>query len=645
MCGIAGWINLENNRSQNSEAVLHSMCERMKHRGPDSEGLWTDETVALGMRRLSVIDLHTGEQPVYSEDKSIVVVMNGELYNFREVRADLEKRGHKFETQTDTEILPHLYEEYGEAMLEHINGMFAFALWDKRKQKLLIARDKFGEKPLYYGVFDGKLIFASEPKVLLANSAVKAEINLDSLRQFLSFDYVPAPNSIYKGISKLPAAHFLTVEKGEIRTRRYWNLTWEKKETKSLESSAEELRELLADAVRMRLVSDVPLGILLSGGVDSSTVAAFATQFSSEKVKTFSIGFEEDSFDESKFARQVATHLNTEHYEEKLSVEKAADLISEIGTWLDEPMSDGSLIPTFLLSRFVRKHVTVALGGDGGDEIFAGYPMYFAHKVANIYNSVPKFLRNGLIEPVVNNLPVSNKNLSFDYKAKRFVAASKYDVVTRHHSWFGSFSIDEQTKLLSKDVLTATSNDIYKGAKDLLEICDAKSEIEQMQFLDINFYMAEDILTKVDRASMAVSLEVRAPFLDPRVAQFAASLPLEYKLKGNKGKYILKKAVEPLLPKNILHRPKKVFGIPIADWLKGRLNPLMHELLDAKRLKEQGLFDEKFVQTLIKEHETNTASHHKQLWTLLVFQLWFDNFLSEPSAVADGLPFAAPNLK
>lgn len=628
MCGIAGWIKLENNRAANhSEAVLHAMCERMKHRGPDSEGLWLDETVALGMRRLSIIDLQTGEQPVYNEDKSVVVVMNGELYNFREVRADLEKRGHKFETNTDTEILPHLYEEYGEAMLEHINGMFAFALWDKRKEKLLIARDRFGEKPLYYGVFDGKLIFASEPKVLLENPSVKAEINTDALRQYLSFDYVPAPNSIYKNIYKLPAAHFLTIEKGEVKTRRYWNLTWNKNgNTPTFEKAAEDLRELLADAVRMRLVSDVPLGILLSGGVDSSTVAAFATQFSSEKVKTFSIGFEEDSFDESKFARQVATHLDTEHYEDKLSVEKAADLISEIGTWLDEPMSDGSLLPTFLLSRFVRKYVTVALGGDGGDEIFAGYPMYFGHKVANFYKSVPQFLRSGLIEPIVNNLPVSTSNLSFDYKAKRFVAASKYDLVTRHHSWFGSFSIDQQQSLLSKDVLSKTSSDIYKGAKDLLEICDAKNEIEKMQFLDINFYMAEDILTKVDRASMAVSLEVRAPFLDPRVAQFAASIPLEYKLKGNKGKYILKKAVEPLLPKVILQRPKKGFGIPIAEWLKGRLNPLLHDLLAPDRLKNQGLFDEKFVQKLIKEHETNIASHHKQLWTLLVFQLWFDNF-------------------
>ena len=628
MCGIAGWINLENNRSQNNETVLHQMCERMKHRGPDSEGLWFEKEVALGMRRLSIIDLHTGKQPVFSEDKSVVVVMNGELYNFREVRADLEKRGHRFETNTDTEILPHLYEEYGEAMLEQINGMFAFALWDKNKKKLLIARDRFGEKPLYYGVFDGKLIFASEPKVLLENPSVKAELNLDALRQYLSFDYVPAPHSIYKNISKLPAAHFLTVEHGEIKTRRYWNLSWHKNGNfQSLEKSAEDLRELLADAVRMRLVSDVPLGILLSGGVDSSTVAALATRFSSEKVKTFSIGFEENSFDESKFARMVANHLQTEHYEDKLSVEKAADLISEIGTWLDEPLSDGSLLPTFLLSRFVRKYVTVALGGDGGDEIFAGYPMYFGHKVANLYGKVPRFLRTGVIEPFVNNLPVSSKNLSFDYKAKRFVRASKYDLVTRHHAWFGSFSIDEQNNLLVKDVLAQSSGDIYRGAKDLLKLTDAENEIEQMQFLDLNFYMAEDILTKVDRASMAVSLEVRAPFLDPRVAEFAAQIPLEYKLRGSKGKYILKKAVEPLIPKEILQRPKKGFGIPIAEWLNGRLNSLMHDLLDSTRLKNQGLFDAEFVQKLVKEHETKVASHHKQLWTLLVFQLWYDNFL------------------
>ena len=630
MCGIAGWINLE--PSQNDEAVLHSMCERIVHRGPDSEGIWMDDTVALGMRRLSIIDLHTGDQPVYSEDKSIVVMMNGELYNYREVKADLEKRGHKFVTQTDTEIVPHLYQEYGDDFVDHINGMYAISLWDTRKKRLVLARDRYGEKPLYYGVFDGKLIYASEPKALLAHPTVNAELDLDALRQYLSFDYVPAPRSIYKGISKLPAAHIMTVENGEIKTRRYWNLSFAKNGHKpSLDKAASELRNLLSDAVRMRLVADVPLGILLSGGVDSSTVAAFATQHATETVKTFSIGFSEDSFDETRYAREVAAYLGTDHYEEILSAQKAGDLINEIGTWLDEPLSDGSLIPTYLLARFVRKHVTVALGGDGGDEIFAGYPMYYGHKVAGAYRAIPQFLRSGLIEPVVRRLPVSTKNLSFDYKAKRFVKSANFETIQRHHSWFGSFSIDEQKPLLTENVLSQTSGDIYAGPRSLLDICDAQDEIERMQYLDMNFYMAEDILTKVDRASMAVSLETRAPFLDPRIGQFAASLPLDYKLRGNKGKYILKKSVEGLLPSSILHRSKKGFGIPIAEWLKGRLNPLLHEMLAPARLKDQGLFEASHVQTLIAEHEKGIASHHKQLWTLLVFQLWHDNFLRKPA--------------
>lgn len=637
MCGITGWINLKQSDSKDhTEAVLHSMCEAIVHRGPDSEGLWLDDTVALGMRRLSIIDLKTGDQPVFSEDKSVIVMMNGELYNYREVKADLEKRGHKFVTQTDTEIVPHLYQEYGDDFVDHINGMFAITLWDTRRKRLIIARDRYGEKPLYYGIFDDKLIYASEPKALLAHPAVTPELNLNAMRQYLSFDYVPAPQSIYKGISKLPAAHIMTVENGEIKTRRYWNLTWQKPAREQglngngIEAKTVELRVLLSDAVRMRLVADVPLGILLSGGLDSSAVAAFATRHATETVKTFSIGFTEDSFDETRYAREVAAFLGTDHYEEILSVDKAADLIGEIGTWLDEPLSDGSLIPTYLLSRFVRKHVTVALGGDGGDEIFAGYPMYLGHKVAGFYGSIPQFIRSRLIEPMVKRLPVSTKNLSFDYRAKRFVKSAKYETITRHHSWFGSFSLDEQKPLLTEHVLTQTHGDIYAGPRNLLDICDATDEIERMQYLDMNFYMAEDILTKVDRASMAVSLETRAPFLDPRIGQFAASLPLDYKLRGNKGKYILKKSVEGLLPKSILTRSKKGFGIPIAEWLKGRLNPLMHDLLAPQRLKDQGLFEPEYVQMLMAEHEKGIASHHKQLWTLLVFQLWHDNFLQKP---------------
>jgi asparagine synthase (glutamine-hydrolysing) len=638
MCGIAGWLKLNNDAAPNSEAVLHAMCETIVHRGPDSEGLWIDDRVALGMRRLSIIDLKTGDQPVFNCDRSVIVMMNGELYNYREVRADLEKRGHKFTTNSDTEILPHLYEEYGEAFIDHVNGMYSFSLWDTRRKKLIIARDRFGEKPLYYGVFDGKLIWASEPKALLANPPVNPEVDLNALRHYVSFDYVPAPMSIYKGVSKLPAAHMIVVEDGEVRVRRYWDLKWRPDHTelngsvhaktqRRKEEAADELRDLLSDAVRMRLVSDVPLGILLSGGIDSSTVAAFATQHATERVKTFSIGFEEDSFDESKYARRVAKHLNTEHYEDKLSATTAGDLISDIGKWLDEPMSDGSLIPTYLLARFVRKHVTVALGGDGGDELFAGYPMYYAHGVAAKYNAIPAFIRSALIEPVVNALPVSTNNLSFDYKAKRFIRAARFDDVTRHHSWFGSFSREQHEKLFTHDVIDATDADIYRGVRELVNASDAKSIVERMQYADINFYLAEDILTKVDRAAMAVSLETRAPFLDPRVGQFAASIPAEYKLKGKSGKVILKEAMKDLLPHDILHRPKKGFGIPIAEWLKGRLNPLMHDMLAPERLRSQGLFNPDCVANLIREHESGAASHHKELWTLLVFQLWFERFL------------------
>jgi asparagine synthase (glutamine-hydrolysing) len=642
MCGITGWINLDPTKpNHNAEAVLHSMCETIVHRGPDSEGLWTDETVALGMRRLSIIDLKTGDQPVFSEDGSVIVMMNGELYNYREIRAELEKDGFKFVTKSDTEILPHLYQKYGDAFIDHINGMYAFSLWDSRRKKLIIARDRFGEKPLYYGVFDGKLIWSSEPKAILAHPAVKPELDLNALRHYVSFDYVPAPMSIYKGIHKLPAAHVLVVEYGEVRTKRYWDISWSgtswsangylKQEAPlspdTIEVKAWELRELLSDAVRMRLVSDVPLGILLSGGIDSSTVAAFATQHATERVKTFSIGFEEDSFDESKYARQVAKHLDTEHYEDKLSATAAGDLISEMGKWLDEPMSDGSLIPTFLLAQFVRKHVTVALGGDGGDELFAGYPMYYAHTLAAKYNAIPAFVRSGLIEPVVNALPVSTSNMSFDYKAKRFVRSAKNDPITRHHGWFGSFAVDQHEKLFTKDVLAQTEADIYRGVRELVNASDAKNIVEKAQYADINYYLAEDILTKVDRAAMAVSLETRAPFLDPRVGQFAASIPVEYKQKGKSGKVILKEAMKDLLPYDILHRPKKGFGIPVAEWLKGRLNPLLNDMLSPARLKKQGLFNPNCVQKLIREHETGVASHHKELWTLLVFQLWCDNFL------------------
>ena len=637
MCGIAGWASLDARTPppESARELLHAMCERMTHRGPDAEGLMVSTGVALGMRRLAIIDLATGEQPATSEDGQVAVVFNGEIYNYRELRADLEQRGHYFRSLSDTEVLPHLYEEYGTAMVQHLNGMFAFALWDARRRRLFIARDRFGEKPLYWGIFDGTLLFASEPKVLLAHPSVQPRLNTDALRQYLAFDYVPAPLSIYQGIHKLTAAHTLTLEDGCVEVKPYWRLSYRTHEpVPTEEEAAARLRELLADAVRMRLVSDVPLGVLLSGGVDSSTVAALAVRSSSEAVKTFSISFSESSFDESAYSRAVAKFLGTDHHEERLSADLVANLVSEIGSWMDEPLSDPSLVPTYLLSRFTRKHVTVALGGDGGDELFAGYPMYLGHHLAHLYARLPGPLRRGVIERIVRYLPVKTKNLSFDYKARRFVAGAHYDEVARHHIWFGSFSPDEQNALLTPAVQRASDGDVYAEARRLLkEECDADNMVEGMQSLDTRLYLAEDILTKVDRASMAVSLEVRAPFLDPRVAEYAASLPADYKLHGRTTKYILKRAVASLLPPFVTRRGKKGFGVPVAEWLKGKLRPLARDLLAPERIRRGGLFDPGYVQRLQDEHERGVANHRKLLWTLLMFELWQESFIETPRRI------------
>jgi asparagine synthase (glutamine-hydrolysing) len=636
MCGITGWANLESTTPpfDGARELLHSMCDRMVHRGPDSEGLLVTNGAALGMRRLAIIDLVTGEQPVYNEDKSVAVVLNGEIYNYREIRRDLEKRGHSFRSQSDTEVLPHLYEEYADDMVQHLNGMFAFALWDSRTRRLLLARDRFGEKPLYWGVFENTLLFASEPKVLLAHPSVKTSVNLQALREYLSFDYVPAPLTIYQGINKLPAAHTLTLAEGRIETRAYWSLSYKNKQPAPTEAeAAEALRALLADSVRMRLVSDVPLGVLLSGGVDSSTVAALAVQASSEAVKTFSISFAESSFDESSYARAVAKFLGTDHHEERLSANLAANLVGEIGSWMDEPFSDPSLVPTYLLSRFTRKHVTVALGGDGGDELFAGYPMYRGHRWAENYLKVPSMLRSGVLEPLIGLLPVKTKNLSFDYKATKFISGTKYDRVARHHVWFGSFSPVEQEMVLAPEVLRQTDGDIYREAREMLAECDSGDVVEQMQSLDTRLYLAEDILTKVDRASMAVSLEVRAPFLDPRVAEFAASLPANYKLRGSKTKYILKRAIEGHLPPFVTRRGKKGFGVPVAEWLKVKLRPLARDLLSPERVRRAGVFNADYVTRLQDEHERGVANHRKLLWTLLMFELWHESFIETPRRI------------
>lgn len=607
------------------------MAAAIVHRGPDDEGFYFKNHVALGMRRLSIIDLAGGHQPISNEDGSVWVVFNGEIYNFQELRQQLIARGHQFKTNSDTETIVHLYEEYGDELLQHLNGMFGFALWDERRQRLLVARDRMGEKPLYFTQTDNAFVFASELKALVEHPQVERRLNLLALRKYLQYEFVPSPHTMLEGVQKLLPAHRLIFENGKWRTERYWQISYGGERLKiSEDEAAEEIRRRLREAVRMRLVADVPLGVLLSGGIDSSAMAQLACEAAGGRVKTFSIAFEEKSFDESSYARKVAAQLGTEHYEKRFTEREMLDIVPEIPRLLDEPLGDGSLIPTFLLSRFTREHVTVALGGDGGDELFAGYPTYGAHRMAKLYQMIPQFIRNGLIEPSVASLPVSTENLSFDFKAKRFVRGASQPAGTRHTIWMGSYDAQQQRELLRPEIIAACPdeqvfdevlgydhlNGTHRNGGGKIDL------IEQMMKLDATHYLSECVLFKVDRASMAASLETRAPFLDHTFVEFVLKLPVEMKLKGLTGKYILKKAMRGRLPDEVIDRPKKGFGMPVAKWVKGELRGFVRDTFAPERMKRRGLFNVDYVQRLLDEHERGVADHRKLIWTLLMFEMW-----------------------
>lgn len=603
------------------------MAAKITHRGPDDDGFYFCQNVALGMRRLSIIDLDTGRQPISNEDGSIRVVFNGEIYNFHELRRNLIARGHRFTTHSDTEVLVHLYEDYGDDLTSHLNGMFAFALWDERRARLLIARDRMGEKPLYFTqVPDRVFIFASELKSLVTHPLVERRVNLLALRKYLQYEFVPSPHTMLEGVYKLPPAHRLVLEDGRWRIERYWKLDYQNERMASTEDeAAEELRWRMREAVRIRLISDVPLGVLLSGGIDSSTIAALACEAAEGRVKTFSIAFDEQSFDESSYARLVANHLGTQHFEERFTERQMLDIVPEIPQLLDEPLGDGSLIPTFLLSRFTRRHVTVALGGDGGDELLAGYPTYAAHRMATYYETLPLFFRKGLIEPAVARLPVSTENLSFDFRAKRFVQGAGFPAGTRHTIWMGSFTPEQQRLLLNPQVLDQASDDEVFDEVRVYDRPNGNKQtdiIEQMMTLDATHYLSECVLFKVDRASMAASLEARAPFLDHTLIEYILRLPLKLKMNGLTGKYILKHAMRGRLPEGVIKRPKKGFGMPVAKWIKGELRPLVRDTFSIERIKKRGLFNPHYVQRLLDEHEQGMADHRKLIWTLLMFEIW-----------------------
>jgi asparagine synthase (glutamine-hydrolysing) len=609
MCGICG---IATTGGAVDPARLAAMSETLVHRGPDSEGSFVDGGVGLAARRLAIIDLETGDQPIGNEDGRIQVVQNGELYNYRELRRDLERAGHTFATHGDTEVLVHLYEEHGLDFAERLRGMFAVAVWDGPRRRLVLARDRYGIKPLYYREVAGELAFASELRAL-----PRGEIDLDAVEAFLAFNCIPAPLTIFRETRKLPPGHVLAWQDGRLELTRYARPAPVSAEGVRREDEAElteELRARLRDSVRAHLVADVPVGVLLSGGIDSATLTALAAAESTEPVRTFSIGFEERSFDELADARLVAEQYGTQH-EELVLRPDAALLLPALAEAFDEPFADSSALPTYLVSKLAAEHVKVALSGEGGDELFGGYYTYTADLLASRYGALARFAR-----PLVDRLPSSSAKASFDYKAKRFVRAAHLPPLERHHAWKEIFSAEARADL------TGRRSDF--DPVDLLRTRFSETQgaelLARLQDLDLGIYLVDDLLAKTDRASMAHSLEARVPFLDPLVTNFALALPTEHKARGLRKKVLLRKAVAPLVPAPLLRRRKRGFSIPAAAWLRGELEPFARDTLSSDTLRRQGFFDPGVVRRTLEDHVSGKHDLSRQLWGLLAFTLWHE---------------------
>ncbi len=629
MCGICGIVNGENARPV-AKNLVKKMCRTLIHRGPDDEGFYFNGNVALGSRRLSIIDLETGKQPIHNEDESIWIVLNGEIYNYPELTRMLEYRGHQFYTSSDTEVIIHAYEEFGDEFIQHLNGMFAFALWDANNRRLILSRDRTGIKPLFYSLHEGVFLFGSEIKSILAYPNMPRVVDLVALDEYLSFEYIPTPRTIFKGISQLPPGHALYFQDGKTRVWQYWDINLGRSENiqrKRLSDYETELLDVLRESVRKEMISDVPIGVLLSGGIDSSAVAALMVEANPGNVKSFSIAFDDPSFDESIYARQVARHLGTKHYELKLTPKVMLDLVPKISDFLDQPLGDSSLIPTYLLSQFTRQYVKVALGGDGGDELFAGYSTFQSHRIVEYYERiVPQFMRLRMIPWMVDRLPVSFDNISLDFKAIRFISGRGVPAVIRHNTWLGSFTTAEKQDLLQQwaNVREKDTNDV---AYQHWENSRAEQDINKLLYCDMKLYLEGDILPKVDRASMANSLEVRVPLLNHTLIEYAAGVPHDLKLHGLTTKYLLKRVMKDYLPSSIIKRGKKGFNMPVAKWLNGPLQPLVNEFLSEERLKSEGFFNPVYVRGLLDEHKSMRRDNRKLLWTLLIFELWADKWL------------------
>jgi len=625
MCGIVGLVR--NDGKPIDEGLLARMNEAIRHRGPDEDGFYVNGSVGLAMRRLAIIDLKSGQQPIHNRDRTAWIVFNGEIYNYLELREKLEKLGHTFYTNSDTEAIVHAYDQYGSDCPKHLRGMFAFAIWDERTQELFLARDRVGKKPLLYAEVNGQLVFGSEFSAILLHPDVSKEIRPEAIDCYLSFMCVPAPLTAYRAIKKLEPGHSLRWRKGEVKTERYWQPDFSKKLDISEEEAGERAIEILRDAVKVRLMSEVPLGAFLSGGIDSSAVVALMSQESSEKVKTFSIGFEEQDFSELQHAKRIAEHVGADHHEFIVRPD-AVEILPMLVEHYGEPYADSSAVPTYYVARETRRHVTVALNGDGGDESFAGYERYIAMGLTEKYRKVPAFFRESLIKEAVNRIPTSPIRKSTVNSAKRLLEVVSKPRVNRYMHWMSVFNEGLKEPLYSEAFREQTDRAFAASFLDTwFKKANGNGPVDTLLLTDLMTYLPNDLLVKVDIATMAVSLEARSPFLDHHVIEFAASLPERLKLRRLTTKYLLKKVLRRLLPAENLDRRKMGFGVPIGHWFRGKMQPFLREVVLSDKALRRGFFKPEVVKQLVEQHTRSERDYSHQLWTLLMLELWFLRFI------------------
>ena len=629
MCGIAGFVDLAPRQGtlDADRARVQAMCDVMRHRGPDDDGVHVEPGVGLGMRRLSIIDLSTGHQPIHNEDGTVQVVFNGEIYNYRELREELEAAGHRFYTASDTETIVHGYESWGEGVFARLQGMFGIAIWDAGRRRLLVARDRAGIKPLYYGIAAGRLFFGSEAKCVLANPEVDRSLDAAALDHYLACLYTPRDGSIFRGIRKLRPGHFLTIDRGEVTTHTYWQLPARTTFTGSEADALAELRQVLGAAVRSHMVADVPLGAFLSGGIDSSLVVALMAEASDRPVRTFSIGFEDAAFDELPHARRVAQHLGTDHHEFVVRPD-ALGIIDRVVWHFDEPFADPSAIPTWYVSEMARRHVTVVLSGDGGDELFGGYDRYRPHPRVASFDRIAPGVGRAVAAAAWRALP-------HGVRGRNFLRHVAHDAQGRYVDSVTFFHEDERQALLAPALraeLRGWSTEAYFG-RPFERLSGLPLDAQKMGF-DFETYLPEDCLVKVDRMSMAHSIESRVPLLDHRVIELAASIPAAMKMPGGQLKHLLRTLAFSLVPREILDRPKQGFSVPIGAWFRGELRDAFGDILGSPAARGRGYFEPAVVDRLLAEHLAGRRDHSWKLWQLLMFELWHRQYLDQAAAAA-----------